>query len=69
MVPEYPEYLFVNVDALTYAGSLANLKGIEGAENYCFERVDISKIEEGTGAFFAKYPITNVVNFAAESSR
>lgn len=66
MVPEYPEYLFVNVDALTYAGSLANLKGIEGAENYCFERVDISKIEE-VRALFAKYPITDVVNFAAES--
>lgn len=29
MVPKYPEYLFINVDALTYAGNLANLKQIE----------------------------------------
>lgn len=66
LVPEYPEYLFINVDALTYAGSLANLKEIETAENYRFERVDVSKIEE-VQALFAKYPITNVVHFAAES--
>lgn len=66
LVPEYPEYLFLNVDALTYAGSLANLKEIEHVHNYRFERVDISKIEE-VQALFQKYKITDVVHFAAES--
>ena len=34
LVPEYPEHLFVNVDALTYAGNLANLKEVEQCPNY-----------------------------------
>lgn len=66
MVSKYPEYLFINVDALTYAGNLSNLKEIEGRDNYRFERVDVSKIDE-VQALFAKYPISLVVHFAAES--
>ena len=40
-VSTYPEYLIVNLDKLTYAGNLENLKDIEHASNYIFEKVDI----------------------------
>ena len=41
MVKKYPEYLFVNLDKLTYAANLANLHEIEMAENYIFAKGDI----------------------------
>lgn len=66
LVPEYPEHLFVNVDALTYAGNLANLKEIEQCSNYRFEKADISDLQQ-VQVLFKKYPVTHVVNFAAES--
>lgn len=66
MVPKYPEYLFINVDALTYAGNLANLKQIEDRDNYRFEKADISNLQQ-VQELFRKYPISYVVNFAAES--
>lgn len=59
-------YRIVNVDALTYAGNLENLKDIEGLPNYAFIKADIrdrEKIEE----IFSEYEIDAVVNFAAES--
>jgi dTDP-glucose 4,6-dehydratase len=40
-VNKYPEYRIVNVDALTYAGNLANLKDVEQAPNYVFEKANI----------------------------
>ena len=40
-VSTYPEYLIVNLDKLTYAGNLENLKDIQHASNYIFEKVDI----------------------------
>ena len=40
-VTKYPHYKIVNLDALTYAGNLANLKDIQDAPNYTFERGDI----------------------------
>ena len=40
-VTKYPDYLIVNLDKLTYAGNLANLKDIENAPNYRFVRADI----------------------------
>ena len=40
-VNKYPEYMIINVDKLTYAGNLENLKDIETAPNYSFVRADI----------------------------
>ena len=66
MLEKYPEYKIINIDALTYAGNLENLKDIAGNLNYEFIKVDIrdrEKIEE----IFKNNDITSVVNFAAES--
>ena len=41
-VKKYPEYLIVNLDALTYAGNLENLRDIEHETNYRFEKGDIN---------------------------
>ena len=41
-VTKYPEYQIVNLDALTYAGNLENLKDLSAAPNYCFEKGDIT---------------------------
>ncbi|MBS4534367.1 dTDP-glucose 4,6-dehydratase [Clostridium sp. D2Q-14] len=66
MLEKYPDYKIINIDALTYAGNLENLKDIDGNPNYEFIKVDIrdrEKIEE----IFRNNDITSVVNFAAES--
>ena len=41
IVNKYPSYQIVNLDALTYAGNLENLKDIEDTPNYYFEKADI----------------------------
>jgi dTDP-glucose 4,6-dehydratase len=41
-VQKYPDYKIVNLDALTYAGNLENLKDIEDSSNYTFEKADIT---------------------------
>lgn len=66
LVPEYPEHLFINLDALTYAGNLANLKAIESLSNYRFEKADIADLNQ-VQQLFDKYHFTHVVHFAAES--
>ena len=66
MLEKHPDYKIINIDALTYAGNLENLKDIDGNPNYEFIKVDIrdrEKIEE----IFKNNDITSVVNFAAES--
>lgn len=66
MLEKYPNYKIINVDALTYAGNLENLKDIVNKENYTFTRaniIDRMKIE----GIFRTYDITSVINFAAES--
>jgi dTDP-glucose 4,6-dehydratase len=66
MLEKHPEYKIINIDVLTYAGNLENLKDIDGNPNYKFIKVDIrdrEKIEE----IFKNNDITSVVNFAAES--
>lgn len=66
MLEKYSDYNIINVDALTYAGNLENLRDVEGFSNYTFIRADISdrsKIDE----IFSRYDINVVVNFAAES--
>ena len=65
-VTKYPQYKIVNGDALTYAGNLENLKDIQDAPNYVFEKVDITD-EEGVEQLFAKYPFDAVIHLAAES--
>ncbi len=56
----------VNLDALTYAGNLENLKDIESRENYTFVKGDICD-KEIVGKIFADYEIDYVAHFAAES--
>ncbi|WP_106565878.1 dTDP-glucose 4,6-dehydratase [Cecembia rubra] len=65
-VEKYPEYSIVNLDCLTYAGNLENLKEIEGASNYHFEKVNILE-ETGLVEVFEKHAITDVIHLAAES--
>jgi dTDP-glucose 4,6-dehydratase len=65
-VTQYPQYTIINVDALTYAGNLENLKDIENSKNYIFEKADI-KDGEHISALFDKYNVTDVVHLAAES--
>jgi dTDP-glucose 4,6-dehydratase len=65
-IKNYPQYNIVNLDKLTYAGNLANLKDVEDAPNYTFERGDITD-----AAFiqqlFEKYQFDGVIHLAAES--
>ena len=65
-VTKYPHYRIVNLDALTYAGNLANLKDIQGAPNYTFEKGDITD-EARMTALFAQYQPDAVIHLAAES--
>ena len=65
-VQQYPNYRIVNLDALTYAGNLENLKDIENAPNYTFEHADINNAEQING-LFDKYKFDGVIHLAAES--
>jgi dTDP-glucose 4,6-dehydratase len=65
-VTQYPDYRIINVDALTYAGNLENLKDIEHAKNYVFEKADI-KDSARISAIFDQYNVTDVIHLAAES--
>ncbi|MNC32807.1 dTDP-glucose 4,6-dehydratase 2 [compost metagenome] len=65
MLKEHPDYHIINVDALTYAGNLENLKSIESNPNHTFVKADITDVQKmneliGQG-------IDVVVNFAAET--
>lgn len=66
MVNKYPNYLIVNLDALTYAGNPANLRDVEQAANYRFERVDICDVE-AVREVFNRHSIDSVIHLAAES--
>ena len=65
-VNKYPEYQIFNLDALTYAGNLENLRDVEHAGNYVFEKGDITN-EQQVGELFSKYRFTHVLHLAAES--
>lgn len=65
-VEKYPEYKIVNLDALTYAGNLENLKVVEDASNYVFEKVDIQDAE-ALSRVFEQHSISDVIHLAAES--
>ena len=60
------EIRIINVDALTYAGNLENLKDVEARENYTFVKADITD-KEAMERIFAENEIDRVVHFAAES--
>ena len=65
-VRNYPDYHIVNLDKLTYAGNLANLKDVEAEPNYTFVKGDICDFERMV-ELFRKYEIDGVVHLAAES--
>ena len=65
-VNKYPGYKIINLDALTYAGNLENLKDVETAANYVFEKANIldpAQLEN----LFTKYQPDGVIHLAAES--
>ncbi len=65
-VNNYPDYNIINLDLLTYAGNLENLKDIEGKPNYTFVKADICDYDTVAGVF-SKYKIDGVIHLAAES--
>jgi len=65
-VTKYPDYQIVNLDALTYAGNLENLKDIADAPNYKFVKGDITD-QKFITELFAAYSFDGVVHLAAES--
>jgi dTDP-glucose 4,6-dehydratase len=66
MVNKYPQYHIFNLDALTYAGNLENLKDIELAVNYQFVKGDITD-EAFVNALFSEHQFDGVIHLAAES--
>ncbi len=66
MVKKYPEHEIVNLDLLTYAGNLENLKSVEDAPNYRFVKGDIADRKFVFDLFEKEKPDV-IVNFAAES--
>ena len=65
-VNKCPGYRIVNLDKLTYAGNLANLRDIENAPNYTFVKADICDYDT-IREVFCKYDIDGVIHLAAES--
>ncbi|KKC50616.1 dTDP-glucose 4,6-dehydratase [Porphyromonas gulae] len=66
MVNAYPDYEIINLDTLTYAGNLANLKDIESEPNYRFVKADVCDANT-LKKIFAYYAIDGVIHLAAES--
>jgi len=66
LVNKYPEYHIINMDVLTYAGNLENLKDIEHKENYTFVKCDICDLKK-VKTVFNEYNIDSVIHLAAES--
>lgn len=65
-VNKYPEYRIVNLDGLTYAGNLENLRDIENSPNYEFVKADISKEKQVMQVFYNHQP-DGIIHLAAES--
>lgn len=65
-VSKYPEYRIVNLDKLTYAGNLENLRDVEEAPNYVFERADICDTPRLV-SILEKYSVDGIIHLAAES--
>lgn len=65
-INKYPDYQILNLDNLTYAGNLENLKDIENKPNYSFIKADIVDADK-MNEIFTNYPIDSVIHLAAES--
>lgn len=65
-VNKYPEYHIINLDKLTYAGNLANLKDIENKPNYTFVKADICDFDT-IQQLMEKYHVDGIIHLAAES--
>ena len=65
-VNKYPDYRIVNLDKLTYAGNLANLRDIEDRPNYTFVKADIADLDE-MRRIIREYEIDGIIHLAAES--
>lgn len=65
-VNKYPDYHIVNLDKLTYAGNLTNLKDIEDKPNYTFVKADIADLDE-MRRIIKEYKIDGIIHLAAES--
>ena len=66
LVNKYPEYHIINMDVLTYAGNLENLKDVEDNKNYAFVKCDICDLKK-VSRIFEEYKIDSVIHLAAES--
>ena len=65
-VNKYPEYQIINIDKLTYAGNLENLKDIEARKNYTFVKADICDFEKML-KIIKDFKIDGIIHLAAES--
>ena len=65
-VNKYPDYRIINVDKLTYAGNLANLKDVEEKPNYVFVKADICDFDTML-SLMQEYNVDGVIHLAAES--
>jgi dTDP-glucose 4,6-dehydratase len=65
-VNKYPNYQIINLDALTYAGNLENLKDIENSANYTFIKADIND-RSAINEIFEEHQFDGVIHLAAES--
>ena len=65
-VNKYPDYEIYNLDSLTYAGNLENLRDVEGNKNYNFLKADINNAAE-IEELFVEYKFEKVIHLAAES--
>ena len=65
-VKTYPQYHIYNLDALTYAGNLENLKDVENELNYTFLKGDITE-EDYVNKIFEEHKFSSVIHLAAES--
>lgn len=64
-VVRYSEYLFINIDCLTYAGNLDNIK-VSGSQNYIFKKEDVRNLGS-LEKIFTSFKPTDIIHFAAES--
>mgnify|MGYP003616272219 CR=1 FL=1 len=66
MVNKYPHYNIINLDLLTYAGNLENLRDVESKPNYKFVKADICDIDQ-MRRVIADNQIDGIIHLAAES--
>jgi dTDP-glucose 4,6-dehydratase len=66
MLKRYPAYRIINLDALTYAGNLENLRDVDAFENYVFERIDICDAD-AVHEVIERYAVDGIIHLAAES--